>query len=159
LASLLGAHLLDKDAYALLPRQINRNGQAFLQKFQQELGFNTVSDLPGESITQVTLVDTQSLITLKGFSARTHVSVIDHHPRKAHTDPEWAVELHETGACTTVLVEKLQKAQTPFSASQATLLLLGIYEDTGSLSYAMTTPRDLLAAAFLLEHGADLSTA
>lgn len=159
LASLLGAHLLDKDAYAILPRQINRNGQAFLQKFQQELGFSTVNDLPNEPIAQVMLVDTQSLITLKGLSTRTKVTVIDHHPRKAHTDPEWSVELHSTGACTTILVERIQESQIPLSASQATLLLLGIYEDTGSLSYTMTTSRDLFAAAFLLEHGADLTIA
>ena len=159
LASIVGAHLLDKDAYALLPRQINRNGQSFLQKFQQELGLSTVNDLPNEPIDQVMLVDTQSLITLKGLSTRTKVSVIDHHPRKAHTDPEWTVELHNTGACTTVLVEKLQEAQIPLSTSQATLLLLGIYEDTGSLGYATTNSRDLLAAAYLLEHGADLTIA
>ncbi len=112
-----------------------------------------------EPIDQVILVDTQSLITLKGLSTRTKVSVIDHHPRKAHTDPEWTVELHNTGACTTVLVEKLQEAQIPLSTSQATLLLLGIYEDTGSLGYATTNSRDLLAAAYLLEHGADLTIA
>ncbi len=39
------------------------------------------------------------------------------------------------------------------------MLLLGIYEDTGSLTYTRTTPRDLLAAAFLLENGANLQIA
>jgi len=159
LASLLGAHLLDKDAWAVLPRQINRNCQAFLQKYQQELDFSAVKDLPNETITHVTLVDTQSLITLKGFSSRLEVSVIDHHPRKAHTDDKWQVELHSTGACTTVLVEKIKEAQLPLTTIQATLLILGIYEDTGSLGYAMTSSRDMLAAAYLLEHGADLTIA
>ncbi|HOA21668.1 MAG TPA: CBS domain-containing protein [Anaerolineaceae bacterium] len=159
LASLLGAHLLDKEAHALLPRQINRNGQAFLHRYQQELGFVSVKDLPNESITHVKLVDTQSLITLKGLSPRLEVSVIDHHPRKAHTNDNWNIELHNTGACTTVLVEQIKDAQVPLTTIQATLLLLGIYEDTGSLGYAMTNSRDLLAAAFLLEHGADLTIA
>ncbi len=35
-------------------------------------------------------------------------------------------------------------------------MLLGIYEDTGSLTYAGTTPRDVKAAAYLIEHGASL---
>jgi hypothetical protein len=39
---------------------------------------------------------------------------------------------------------------------EATLLLLGIYEDTGSLTYSRTTSRDLRAAGFLLEQGANL---
>ncbi len=36
------------------------------------------------------------------------------------------------------------------------MLLLGIYEDTGSLTYSRTTPRDVRGAAFLLEAGANL---
>ena len=35
-------------------------------------------------------------------------------------------------------------------------MLLGIYEDTGSLTYAATTVKDVYAAAFLMEKGADL---
>lgn len=159
LASLLGAHLLDPEAFAVLPRQINRNGQAYLHKYKQELGFTSVNELPNEAITRVQLVDTQSLITLKGMSEKTEVVVIDHHPRKTHTDPAWSVELYDTGACTTILVEKIIEAGLQISTSQATLLLLGIYEDTGSLSYPMTCSRDMLAAAFLLDHGADLSVA
>jgi tRNA nucleotidyltransferase (CCA-adding enzyme) len=42
---------------------------------------------------------------------------------------------------------------------QATLLLLGIYEDTGSLTYKRTSPRDARAAAHLLEQGASLQIA
>jgi tRNA nucleotidyltransferase (CCA-adding enzyme) len=38
-------------------------------------------------------------------------------------------------------------------------MLLGIYEDTGSLTYTRTSVRDLYAAAHLLESGADLQIA
>ena len=38
-------------------------------------------------------------------------------------------------------------------------MLLGIYEDTGSLTYSRTTPRDVRAAAWLLERGANLKIA
>ena len=41
--------------------------------------------------------------------------------------------------------------------TEATLLLLGIYEDTGALTYATTHPRDLDAAARLLRQGGDLA--
>jgi len=34
---------------------------------------------------------------------------------------------------------------------EATILGLGIYEDTGSLTHLTTTPDDLIAAAWLLE--------
>jgi tRNA nucleotidyltransferase (CCA-adding enzyme) len=45
------------------------------------------------------------------------------------------------------------------STVQSTLLLLGIYEDTGSLTYTRTTARDLRAASYLLEQGASLQIA
>ena len=45
------------------------------------------------------------------------------------------------------------------SVLYATLLLLGIYEDTGSLSYKSTTGRDGRAAAYLIDQGADLEMA
>lgn len=157
LASMLGAHLLTPEAYALLPRQINRNGREFLDKYGQELGFSTIKDLPNQNIEQVYLVDTQSLVTLRGLTEATKVSVIDHHPRKKQSNPEWDMVLETTGACSTLLVEKMQKASMQLSNLEATMLLLGIYEDTGSLGYSNTTPRDAKAVAFLLEQGADLN--
>lgn len=39
---------------------------------------------------------------------------------------------------------------------EATTMLLGIYEDTGSLTFSATTPEDLEAAAWLLRMGASL---
>jgi tRNA nucleotidyltransferase (CCA-adding enzyme) len=38
----------------------------------------------------------------------------------------------------------------------ASLLLMGVYEDTGGLTYVDTTTADLEAAAWLLAHGARL---
>ena len=82
LASQLGARILHPEAYALLPRQINRNGRQFLNRFGHELGFSTIKDLPNQTIAKVTLVDTQSLVTLKGLTNLTKVQVLDHHPRR-----------------------------------------------------------------------------
>lgn len=157
LASMLGAHLLVPEAYALLPRQINRNGREFLDKYGQELGFSTIKDLPNQNIEKVYLVDTQSLVTLRGLTDATRVCVIDHHPRKKQSNPEWDMILETTGACSTLLVEKMQEASMQISNLEATMLLLGIYEDTGSLGYSNTTPRDAKAVAYLLEQGADLN--
>ena len=157
LASMLGARLLVPGAYALLPRQINRNGSDFLKKYGQELGFSTLKDLPNQPIEHVYLVDTQSLVTLRGLTEETKVTVIDHHPRKKQSHPDWEMFLESTGACSTLLVEKIQDGEISLSSLEATMLLLGIYEDTGSLGYSNTTARDAHAVAFLLEQGADLN--
>ena len=159
LASMLGAYLLRPEAIALLPRQINRNGKAFLRRYVNELPFSDYQALPHESIKSVFLVDTQSLVTLRGMNEQTKVTVLDHHPRKVQIHPTWQVELHLTGACTTILVEKLREQNKALTPIEATLMLLGIYEDTGSLTYSCTTARDASAVAFLLEQGADLNIA
>jgi len=156
LASLLGAHLLDPEAIALLPRNINRNALEFIQAHQEDLGYSQYHTLTKDQITHITLVDTQSLVTLKGMTKSTLVNVIDHHPRKEGVNEDWQIEISHTGACTTLLVEKLRSQDIAIKPIQATMLLLGIYEDTGSLSYSTTTARDLCAAAFLLDKGADL---
>ncbi|MEW5828228.1 MAG: DHHA1 domain-containing protein, partial [Chloroflexota bacterium] len=159
LASLYAAHLLDEQSLPVLPRRMNRNLRAFLTLYGAEFPFVDPRDIPSGPVRQVTLVDTQSLVTLKGMGPRTSVRVIDHHPRRETLPDEWQVTVDETGANTTLLLEAVQHNNGHFSPLQATLLLLGIYEDTGSLTYASTTPRDVRAAAYLLENGANLNIA
>jgi len=158
LASLLAVCLLEPSATAVLPRKINRNVRSFLTLYGFDLPVLEYSDLSRKPVNRVTLVDTQALPSIRGVSAKTRISVIDHHPI-TELPEEWDLHLEMTGANTTLLVETMQKQGLELDFSSATLMLLGIYEDTGSLSYASTTPRDIRAAAWLLEQGANLSLA
>jgi tRNA nucleotidyltransferase (CCA-adding enzyme) len=159
LASLLGAWLLDESILAILPHRVNRNARAFLNLYGAELPFIERRDLPTEPVEGVTLVDTQSMVSIRGVGANTPVHVIDHHAQRANLPEHWVITTEDTGAATTLLVEALRERNGGLSDTHATLLLLGIYEDTGSLTYTRTTPRDLQAAAFLLDEGASLSVA
>jgi len=159
LASLLGAHLLDESTLAVLPRRMNRNLKAFLTLYGAELPFVDPRDLPNEAVEAVTLVDTQSMVSIRGMSEGTQVHLIDHHPLRDDLPTNWAITVSGTGANTTLFVDTIRDRELPLTTVQATLLLLGIYEDTGSLTYDCTTPRDLRAAGFLLEQGASLQIA
>lgn len=156
IASLLGAALLNENDLAVQPRRMNRNVRAFLNIYSSELPFIDSRDIPPGPIDAITLVDTQSMVTLKGSSAQTRVHVIDHHTVRPDFPGEWSIHTDRVGACTTLFVEDLREHNGALSSVHATLLALGIYEDTGSLTYANTTPRDVRAAAFLLEQGASL---
>ncbi|MBI4770330.1 MAG: CBS domain-containing protein, partial [Chloroflexi bacterium] len=158
-AAQLAAWRLHPDAIPLLPHRLNRNVRACLTLYGGELPFVAPDDLPRGSVERVTLVDTQTLVTLKGMSARTAVHLIDHHPLGRALPQGWSATLAETGATTTLLAEELADQDRRLTSTHATLLLLGIYEDTGSLSYGSTTPRDVRAAAWLLEQGASLTVA
>ncbi len=159
IASLAAASLLQKEAHAVLPKKLNRNVKIFLELYGGEFFFNQQEDLPQGKIAKVTLVDTQSLVTIKGMGKNIAVQVIDHHQIKDKIPDTWEIIYEQTGANTTILIEEIRAHQLRLNSIQATLLLLGIYEDTGSLSYAATTYRDALAVAFLLEQGASLKIA
>ena len=159
LASLLGAYLLDDQKVPVLPRRMNRNVRAFLTLYGADLPFIDPRDLNGEPIDSVLLVDTQSMVSIKGMSEKTQVRAIDHHPKRENLPEGWEVTSIEIGAASSLFVEALREHNGPLNTVQATLLLLGIYEDTGSLTYTRTTPRDLRAVAYLIEQGASLEIA
>jgi tRNA nucleotidyltransferase (CCA-adding enzyme) len=159
LAALLGAHLLKEHAIPVLPRRINRNARAFLTIYGTEFPFVEPVDLAPDPIDRVNLVDTQSLVTLRGMARNVQVHVVDHHPLRTDLPENWTVTTDKVGACTTLFVENLRDHNGALNPIHATLLLLGIYEDTGALTYPGTTPRDVHAAAFLLEQGASLRIA
>ena len=156
LASLLGSNLLHENAIPILPHKLNRNVRAFLNLYNADLPFIESGDLPREDIEHIHLVDTQSLITLRGMNASTVVQVIDHHHPRVDHPANWVIKTDRVGATTTLLVEELREHGRISGIISATLLLLGIYEDTGSLLYASTTSRDIRAAAYLIDQGASL---
>ncbi len=156
LASLLGAYLLDQNLVPVLPRQLNRNVEAFLTLYGVELPFLDPRDLSGEAIKSVFLVDTQAMTSIKGMVKDLEVQVIDHHPRRDDLPANWDVMIRDTGASATIFVQAIQEREIPLTPIQATLLLLGIYEDTGSLTYTRTTADDIYAAGILVERGASL---
>jgi tRNA nucleotidyltransferase (CCA-adding enzyme) len=156
IASLLGARKLFPSAIPVLPRRINRNVNAFLALYGMELPFVHPDDLPRDEIDHAILVDTQSLTTLRGMASNMKVDIIDHHKLDRDLPSNWTFSGEPMGSTTTLLIEEISARFLRMSDLEATLLLLGIYEDTGSLSYESTKVRDVRAAAWLMEQGARL---
>ncbi len=156
IASLLGASKLFPTAIPVLPRRINRNGSAFVQLYGAQMPFVHPDDLPRGEIDRAILVDTQSLTTLRGMAPDLKVDIIDHHKLDRELPDNWSFSGEPIGSTTTLLTEEISARFVRLTDLEATLLLLGIYEDTGSLSYQSTTVRDIRAAAWLMEQGARL---
>ena len=156
LASQLGAWLLWPDALPLLPHNINRNGKRYLNQYGSQLPYVDFKALPREPVDTVILVDTQSLVTLKGMSEETKIIVYDHHPKREDLDPNWEQHFIQSGSNTSQMVAMIRAKSIELTTVQATTLALGLYEDTGSFTYDSTTAHDLEAAGFCIRHGADL---
>jgi tRNA nucleotidyltransferase (CCA-adding enzyme) len=155
-AAQFAAHKLYPEGLPLLSRRVNRNVNQFLTLYWDALPFMRPADWQRRRIERVLLVDTQSLPSVRGLHPeKTAVQIIDHH-EPGNLPLEWRCQLEKVGATTTILVEMLQQAGLMLTAVEAALLLLGIYEDTGSLTYDTTTKRDAAAVAWLLEQGAQL---
>ncbi len=156
LGGLIAARILFDSHLPVLPRRQNQNVRKFLNLYKQELKLVDTEELPGEPIESIVLVDTQSLVTLRNFKRDTPVLIIDHHVSKPDVPETWKKKIEKLGATTTILVHLIKEKGIRISPLEATVMLLGIHEDTGSLTYASTSTKDIYAAAYLVENGANL---
>jgi tRNA nucleotidyltransferase (CCA-adding enzyme) len=158
LASQLAAWKLYPQTRPVLPRRPNRNVRDFLTLYWDELPYVRYEDLPRRmEVARIILVDTQTLVTPKGMTDETVVQIIDHHPLGRDLPPNWTYSGEPLGATVTLLLERIIADGLVLTPVEATLLSLGIYEDTGSLSYPTTTVRDLRCATWLAEQGANIA--
>ena len=156
IASLLGAYKLNPNGVPLLPRRVNRNVMQFLTLYWDALPYMRPDEWTKKRVDDVLLVDTHSLSSVRGVVSQPTVRVIDHHVGHKQHD-SWTYHVEAVGATTSLLVEQMRHRGLSLTSEEATLMMLGIYEDTGSLTYDTTTPRDIIAASWLAEQGAQLT--
>jgi len=115
-----------------------------------------------ERVKKLILVDIRQRSRIGKFSKivdkpGVDLHIYDHHP-PSKDDLHGSLELvSEVGATATILCQVLKKKKIKISPDEATIMMLGIYEDTGNLTYSSTQRDDYLAAAYLLSKGADLN--
>lgn len=87
---------------------------------------------------------------------RCPITLVDHHVAEPDGLGATTLESRPVGATCTIVAQLLAERGLTPSPEEASLLLMGIYEDTGGLSYRETTATDMRVAAGLLEAGASL---
>ncbi len=161
LASLVAATLLYEDCVGVLPDSVNTNVKTFLAIHKDVLALTSPKEIDFDDVDTLIITDTHSWDRLDHHFAvlkdqqELHIVIWDHHLKGSITGRENHVR--EIGSTTTMLVKQLQEKQISISPIQATLFLLGIYEDTGHLSFPSTLPEDAYAAGFLLSCKGDLN--
>jgi tRNA nucleotidyltransferase (CCA-adding enzyme) len=155
-ASMLACRRLYPGAVVALSGSLNRNVREFYRLHADELDLVEAARIDQEAVTRLIVVDATDpsrLAELEPVARRPDVEVVwfDHHPEAG--SPEGVVR-SEDGALTTTLVGILAEREIAVTPLEATVLALGIHEDTGSLTHATTTERDVEALAWCLRHGA-----
>ncbi|MEE9566577.1 MAG: CBS domain-containing protein [Desulfobacteria bacterium] len=162
-ASMLAAQKLYPDALVVFPGSQEKNLRDFFVKSMVYL-YNIVKikDIDLSAVKRLILVDTRQASRIGKFASIVdrpglEIHIYDHHPPMPD-DLSGSVEVTQTtGATISILTKALRDKEIPISAEEATIMALGLYEDTGSFTFISTTEDDYLAAAYLLSRGANLN--
>lgn len=142
----------------------------FLQ--DHDLDIARLRDLNLNDVQRIILVDTQDFFRIEqlrplwgrpGLALHVYDHHVDHAGGLKSEDQRPSgpqierLVLEAVGATVTVLIEALRANDLSLTPFEATVLAVGLYEETGSLTYGSTTPRDVEAVAHLLRAGADLN--
>jgi tRNA nucleotidyltransferase (CCA-adding enzyme) len=163
LASMLAAQKLYPDSLVVFPGSQEKNlRNFFIQSMVYLYNLADIKDLDFSRVERLVLVDTRQASRIGKLAElldrdNLEIHTYDHHPLKSD-DIQGNFEVHcRVGATVTILTEILIQKQIPVSSEEATIMCLGIYEDTGSFTFPSTTQRDLSAAAFLIGRGANIN--
>jgi tRNA nucleotidyltransferase (CCA-adding enzyme) len=162
-ASMIAAKKLYPEARLVFSGSLEKGLRDALDSFHSPVPIDKLKDIDLDKITRVILVDVSHPGRIGPFAEvasrpGVDVHVYDHHPATPE-DVKGSVEVREPyGSNTSVITIILRDRGIKPDPNEATILMTGIYEDTGFLSYPSTTPQDFEAAAYLLSCGADLTT-
>lgn len=167
LAAQFAVTKLNPTARMVLSFPLFGNVREYLTLYRSNLPIVQIKYVDLEQVSKLFIVDCQHSDRLeplvqKLLGEKRPYSVFDHHDLDSDglgrgAQPDSIIE--SVGAATTLLVERICQKKIPLSPFEATLLLLGIYEDTGCLTYSGTTSRDATCVAHLLKNKADLNVA
>ncbi len=162
LASMIAAQKLYPEAIMVFAGSQEKNLRDFINEtLQDQYDFGKLKHIDLKAITRLIVVDTRMAKRIGTFAAcldnpGISIHLYDHHPDSPE-DIKGDLEIvDDVGSTTTLFTQIFQQRQITLSPAEATILGLGIYEDTGSLTHLTTRPADLLAAAWLLAQGAQL---
>ncbi len=162
LASMMAAKKLYPDAQLVFVGKLSRQCEEFMSLHKDVFNIRRAEDIPFERVLKLILVDTKDFKRIGALRKLitdydVEVHIFDHHPRRSEDIPAHMEVVDEVGAATTLLVEMIIERNIAISSFEATVFALGIYSDTGNLTFSITTSRDAAVVAFLLDQGARLS--
>jgi tRNA nucleotidyltransferase (CCA-adding enzyme) len=163
LGAMVAARRLYPQALLVFPGAQEKGVSAYLAQHDDCAAlFSRIREVDLAAIDRLILVDVSQVERIGPFAevarrSGVELHLYDHHPEKGNELRPAIARIAAVGATVTIFCELFQEQGIVPTPSDATAMMLGLYEDTGSLQFTSTTERDYHAAAFLLRHGAELS--
>ena len=164
LAAMVAAGKLYPDAVLIAPSILERqNSHPFFDNITYLFKLIQPKECDFSNVALLVVVDTRQKSRIEHISEvlsnpGLKIHAYDHHPEsKQDLEPDFSV-IKSWGSATTVLTHIIKERGIALTEDEATMLGLGIYEDTGSFNFTSTTEHDFTAAAHLLGSGMNLIT-
>ncbi len=162
LASMVAASKLYPNAKLVLITGMDIGVREFYALYRDHFPIIQLRQVDTDSVKRVIITDTSKLSRLRNIREilkrdGIEVHLYDHHIEE---EGEFTADFNYClpyGSTTTILIMEIIKRAIKLSPEEATLCILGIYEDTGNLTFSTTTTHDMDAAKYLLNAGANLS--
>ncbi len=160
IASCMAAKKLYPEAVVVLPGSMEKRVKLFFETFKP-FEIKKLKEIDLDKVKTLIVVDTRSVQRIGELAQllkkTVKIHLYDHHP-KGEDDIKADFEITEQiGALASLFTEIFRKKNISITPLEATLLCLGIYEETGCLLFPSTTERDVLSVAYLLKKGANLN--
>ena len=149
------------DAEIVFPGSQEKKLRDFLEAFHPT-EIKRIRDIDLSKVARLIIVDTKipgrigplaELLSRKNIK----IHIYDHHPFSKGDIRGEVEKIESVGATATIFTELLKNRRLHPTPIEATILALGIYEETGCLLFPSTTERDLTAVSYLLKKGANLN--
>ncbi len=163
LGGMIAASRLYPDAVLSFPGSQEKGVRDFIASYPDYLPpFVKARDIDLNGIRRLVIVDCSDAARIGRFSPLTEmpeveVHIYDHHTEEAGRIRQAGGLVRACGAVSSIMALILKERGLRLTPEESTIMLIGIYEDTGKLLYPGTLPDDCLAAAWLLEQGAQLN--
>ena len=161
IGSLVLAQYIYPDHDIVMSSRIHPVARNLYNLYQPKLNFMSTSDLKGEEVEEIIIVDTRSMNRVKeyfdvipDFSGT--VKIFDHHPSDSSDIPGATLHNIDYGSNTTWFCIENMNRGISIDPDHATIALAGIFADTGNFTYDTVTTQDFEAASYLMGQGASL---
>lgn len=163
LASIIAATMIYPGSVGVIPTSVNTNVARFLSTHKTAFNIVLPHEIDHQDVRRLIVVDTDQwrrLERMEPLRQRNDVEILlwDHHQNGGDIEASWRCQ-EPVGATVTLLVREMKRRDMELNPLVSTVLLIGLYEDTGHLSFPSTKAEDAAAAAYLLANGADLNVA